>query len=81
MELGMHCRDSGGSVKLHALHESERTICACLLIRNVAFPSIVRQQLLKLSDKPCKNIAGLGRCYRLLCANLDPTEESRHIFF
>ena len=52
MELGMHCRDSGGSVKLHASHGSERTVCACLLIRNVGFPSSVHQQLLKLSDKP-----------------------------
>ena len=40
----------------------------------VAFPSSVRQQLLDLSHKPRKKVAGFG-----WCANLDPTEESRHM--
>ena len=30
------------------------------LVRSVAFPSSVRQQLLGPSDKPCKKIAGFG---------------------
>ena len=49
--------------------------------RTVAFPSSVRQQLLELSHKPRKKVAGFGWCYSLWCANLDPTEESRHMLF
>ena len=49
--------------------------------RTVAFPSSVRQQLLELSDEPRKKVAGFGWCYSLWCANLDPTEESRHMLF
>ena len=49
--------------------------------RTVTFPSSVRQQLLKLSHKPRKKVAGFSWCYSLWCANLDPTEESSHMLF
>ena len=49
--------------------------------RTVAFPSSVRQQLLELSHKPRKKVPGFGWCYSLWYANLDPTEESRHMLF
>ena len=39
----------------------------------------MRQQLLKLSDNPRKEVAGFG-CYSL-CANSDPTKESQHVLF
>ena len=53
-----------------------RMDCLCLSsdCRIVAFPSSVLQQLLELSHKPCKKVAGFGWCYSLRCANLDPTE-------
>ena len=40
----------------------------------------MRQQLLKLSDNPCKKVAGFG-CYSLWWANSDPTKESQHVLF
>ena len=60
-----------------------RMDCLCLSSdrRTVAFPSSVHQQLLELSDKPRKKVAGFGWCYSLWCANLDPTEESQHMVF
>ena len=81
MELAMHSSDSGSSVKIHALYGSEWTVCPCLLIRTVAFPSSVCQQLLELSDKPRKEVASFGWCYSLWYANLDSTEESWYMLF
>ena len=49
-------------------------LCLSSDCRIVAFPSSVLQQLLELSHKPCKKVAGFGWFYSLWCANLDPTE-------
>ena len=56
-------------------------LCLSLDGRALEFPISVRQQLLELSHKPSKKVAGFGCCYCLWCANLDPTEESRHMLF
>ena len=81
MELKVHCWDSGISIYLHALQWSGWTVCVCVVVRTFAFPSSVREQLLKLSDKPRKKAASFRWCYRLCCANLDSTEESGHMLF
>ena len=63
------------------LYRSEWTVGAGHWLLLVAFPGGVRQQLLEASDEPRKKVAGFGQCYSLWCANLRPTEASRHMLF
>ena len=77
----MHCRDSGERWLVRVLYRSEWTVGSCHWSLLVAFPGSVRQQLLEPSDKPRRKVAGFGQCYRLWCASLGSTEESRHMLF